>query len=97
MPISSKTEFPIEAIDTFLDGQPCELSLYVLCFSFALMNNLQLDLNIPGAEHIFVPFTTLYISFRTDASKLHRQLLAVALKIFKTVREEFLAIRLNVT
>ena len=66
------------------------------------MNDLQLVLNIlgaePRAEHIFVPFTALYINFRTDACKLYsRQLLAVILKMFKTVREKYLAIRLNVT
>ena len=59
------------------------------------MNNLQLVLNILGAEHIFVP---LYINFRTDANKLYpRQLLAVVLKMCKTAREEYLAIQLNVT
>ena len=61
------------------------------------MNNLQVVLNILGAEHIFVPFTTLYINSRTDANKLYPlQLLAVGLKICKMVREEYLAIRLNV-
>ena len=34
------------------------------------MNNLQLVLNIPEAEHIFVPFTALSINFRTDANRL---------------------------
>ena len=69
-----------------------------VCFAFAHMNNLRLDLNILGAEHIFVLFTALYINFRTDANKFYpRQLLAVVLKMCKTVREEYLAIRLNIT
>ena len=62
------------------------------------MNNLQLFLNTLEAEHILVPFTALNINFRTDASKLDpRQLLAVFLRMCKTVREEYLAIRPNVT
>ena len=62
------------------------------------MNILQLVLNILGAEHIFVPFTALYIIFRTDANKLLSSIaLAVVLKMCKTVREEYLTIRLNVT
>ena len=48
-------------------GQPGEVSLFVLCFHVAHMNNLQFVLNILGAEHIFVPFTALYIKFRADA------------------------------
>ena len=52
-------------------GQPGELSLFVLCFPFAHINNLQLVLIILGAEHIFVPLTTLNINFRTDANKLY--------------------------
>ena len=43
-------------------GQPGELSLFVLFFPFAQMNNLQLVLNILEAEHMFVPFTALYIT-----------------------------------
>ena len=49
-------------------GQPGELSLSVWCFPFARMNNLQSVLNVLGAEHIFVPFSTLYINFKL---KLH--------------------------
>ena len=49
-------------------GQPGELSLFVLCFPFAHMNNLLSVLKILQAEHIFVPFTILYITFRTDAT-----------------------------
>ena len=45
--------------------------LFVSCFAFAHMNNLQLVLIILGAEHIFIPFTTVNINFRTDASKLY--------------------------
>ena len=49
------------------------------------MNNLHLDLNILGTEHIFVLFTVLYINFRTDGNKLCPQkLLAVVLKMRKT-------------
>ena len=52
-------------------GQLGELSLFVLCFPFAHMNNLQLVLNILGTEYIFVPFTDLYINYSTDTSKLY--------------------------
>ena len=55
------------------------------------MNNFQLVLNILGAEHIFVPFTALYINFRTDVNNLY--LLAVVLKMCKRVIKEYLAIR----
>ena len=57
-----KTEFPIDAIDMFLNsrikkivsatlcckvlGPTSELSLFVLCFPFAHMDNFQLVLNI---------------------------------------------------
>ena len=51
-------------------GQQGELYLFVLCFPFAHMNILQLVSNILGAEHIFVPFTALYINVGTDANKL---------------------------
>ena len=81
-----------------LQGQLGELSLFVFCFPFAHIKNLQLVLNILGAEHIFVPFTTLYINFGTDANKFYpRYLLAVALKMCKTVRDEYLTIRLSFT
>ena len=45
---------------------------------------------------MFVLFTTLYITVRTDANELYpRYLLAVVLEMCKTVREEYLAIRMN--
>ena len=47
-------------------GQPGELSLFVLCFPIAHTNNLQLVLNILGAEDIFVRFTALYINKLQD-------------------------------
>ena len=82
--IHIKLEFPVDAIDTFLDsriqkivsgalfwGQPGEICLFVLSPPFTHMNKLQSVLNILGTEHNFVPFTALYINFRADKYKLN--------------------------
>ena len=47
-------------------GEPGEIFLLVLCFLFAYKNNLQLVLNFPITENIFIPFSILYVNFKTD-------------------------------
>ena len=92
-----KKLFPLPCSARFWSHQG-EIFLFVFCFPFAHINDLQLLLNILGEEYIILPFTVLYINFRTDANKLYPQkVLAVVLKIYKKEREAYVAIRLNVT